>query len=172
MKHQQKQKGIVLLEAIIAVGVLATIFTAAMALYMASVGGVRMTNDQVTATYLAQEAMEIVIAKRQHNYENSVGGVNWLDGLSGCTTASPCDVSFDDDITLSNPFSNCGGSCPLYLDSGVYNPDSGTITPFSRSISVQMVNAYTARVEAKVWWMDGADTFEYSLWHTMYDNPN
>ena len=177
MKLKQ-DKGIVLVEAIIAVGVLVTIFTAAMSLYTVSVGGIRITNDQVIATYLAQDALEIVIARRQFNYEQSHTN-HWLDGISGCTTGSPCAVSYYDDISSANPFSSCVSAsiCPLRLDAnGVYNPDNGDVTHFHRSISSTPITGMTAsstRIQSRVWWQDGGgNILEYSLWHTIYANPN
>lgn len=169
--RENKEKGIILLEAIIAVGVLVTVFTAAIAMYMSSVKGVRLTNDLVIATFLAQDAMEAVIAKRQLNYDYSHDpAITWLSGMSHCTAGNPCKVDFDHDP--ENPFLGCGGSCPLYIDSGVYNISSGDPSIYSRSVELNTVNTYTTRAIVRVRWMDGSNQHEHSLVTVLYDNPN
>jgi Tfp pilus assembly protein PilV len=152
MKMHKEERGIILLEAIIAVGVLATIFAATIGLYMSSVGGIRTSNDQLVATFLAQDAMEAVIAKRQYNYDQDK---TYLDGLDGCTMADPCNTAFDDDISVA--FTNCGAFCPLYLTGGEYKKAGlpAEISLFSRTIVVDeiMLNQ-EAVVTVNVIWKD------------------
>lgn len=167
--NTNKEQGVILVEAIVAIGVLVTIFTAAMALYTASVKGVRMTNDEVIATYLAQDGLEAVIAKRQLNYEHA-DSVSWLDGMDYCTNANPCLA--DALLDPADPLVSCGTDCQLYMDNGLYNTVSGDPTYFERSIEFDSINAFSARAIVRVTWMDGTNPHEYSLVYTMYDNPN
>lgn len=169
MEQHKKERGIILVEAIVAIGVLVTIFTAVMSLYMTSISGVRMTNDQAIATFLAQDAMEMVIAKRQYNAQNDE---EWLLGMD-CSSSNPCSVDFTD--SLEADFPPCGTDCPLSLDvnTGGYTANDGTPTIFNRSVTVEEI---TSGVEAvatvRVWWNDGADTLEYSLTYNLYNDPN
>ena len=170
-KKQNNSKGIVLLEAIIAIGVLVTIFTAAFSLYSTSVRGVRITNDQLVATFLAQDAMESVIAKRQYN---KVHMNSWLDGIV-CTNTNPCNPSVGDD--LSQPLQTCGSNCSLYLVGGAYVRSGPQETQYERRV---VVNTFTpppsppheAEVLVTVSWDDGTTPHEYTLRYNLYADPN
>lgn len=173
MYRNKHEKGIVLLEAVIAIGVLVTIFTATIALYIRSVGGVRITNDQLIATYLAQDGMEQVIAKRQYNHDTNS---TWLAGMSHCVSADPCSVDyFNAALTLADPMVLCAGSCYLYRDAtGKYSPDTtGTKTYFMRTVEVnQLANVFEAEVTVRVSWIDGSKTLELPVTYILYNNPN
>lgn len=174
MKKNKTTKGFILMEAIIAVGVLITVFVAATSLHIASVKGIRTTNNQLVATFLAQDAMEYIVAKRQYNFEYDL---NWLNGMNNCTAINPCRVSFDDDII--SPINNCatgGGSCDLLLTGGgeYFSNDgatAGATTLFSREIVISS-GSFEAKVYVTVIWKDGSNTNEYKLVHVLYDNPN
>ncbi len=163
----KKQKGFVLIEAIIAVGVLATIFSAAMSLYMSSITGVRVSTDKTIAMYLAQDAMEFVIARYQYNVENKQHGDprdEWLDGISNCNTCG-VDTTVDDVSTYD--FSNSEEGLVL---SGVnYVPGAGGV--FSRSVSVSEINPdHEASVVVTVSWKDGASDEKYILRYNIYSD--
>lgn len=171
---QKNERGVVLIEAIIAVGVLITIFTASLALYLGSVGGMRMTNDQLIATYLAQDGLEQVIAKRQYNYKHFD---NWLVGIpTTCTTANPCAVDYVTYGVSTASLTACVAGCKLYIDpvTGLYshNP-AGTASYFSRSVSVEILEPdVEARVVVKVSWDDKGVPMALSLNYNLYNNPN
>ena len=168
-EHTTKEDGFILLEAIIAVGVLVTIFAATIALYVSSVSGLRISNDQLIATYLAQDGMEQVIAKRQYNYDNNLA---WLEGLSQCTTLSPCSAEyFERGLHLALPA--CVLDCALYLGAnGEYSSDtSGTLSRFKRKVEIT-TNGHEARVVVRVLWPDGPDTLQIPVSYTLYNDPN
>jgi len=170
--HRHKEKGVVLIEAIIAIGVLVTMFTAALSLYMSSVGGMRMTNDELMATYLAQDGLEQVIAKRQYNYDNDL---DWLEGLSACTT-NPCGANYFNG-SFNADMSSCSslGSCVLYTDAnGVYSHNSGgTESRFTRVVEIEILNSdVEARVTVRVSWLDGPITMNKVLTYNIFNNPN
>lgn len=180
MNIENKEQGVILLEAVIAVGVLVTIFTAAIALYIDSVGGIRMTNDQLVATFLAQDGMEQVIAKRQHNYENDL---DWLDGITNGTTCSNADPShanscgvdyFTNDLNASLPACSTANTCKLYLNTNVFShAGGGTESYFTRTVKVTetMVNV-EAEVIVTVYWVDGPNTLTFPISYNLYNNPN
>jgi len=165
----KEENGFILLEAIIAVGVLVTIFAATIALYVSSVGGLRISNDQLVATYLAQDGMEQVIARRQYNYDNDLG---WLDGLSQCTSGNPCSANyFEQAINIALPA--CVSGCALYIDAnGEYSSDSGgSLSHYKRKVEISSSGA-EAHVVVRVSWADGANTLEVPVSYTLYDDPN
>ncbi len=173
MKKNKTTKGFILMEAIIAVAVLITIFVAAISLHTSAVMGIRTTNNQLIATFLAQDAMEHVVAKRQYNFEYDLSWLDgMLDGTNNCTNANPCSADFDDDIT--QPFNNCGSACDLMLSGNEYKLDdtTGTNTLFSRSVEISTLNTFEAQVIVRVKWQDGSNTNEYKLIHILYNDPN
>ena len=93
--------------------------------------------DQVTAFYLAQEAVEYVRAQRDQNY---LANAAWLTNLGDCVGAS-CVVDFP-----RFTHSACGvlSTCPpIYISNAtkLYNQDatSGPASPFTRVLSITPV---------------------------------
>lgn len=174
----KKENGIVLLEAVIAVGVLVTIFAATIALYVGSVGGLRITNDQLIATYLAQDGMEQIIAKRQYNYDHNEDWLEgMLDGTTNCDATTPCSIDyFNSAKTLADPLEVCVLDCVLYLKNGEYSIDStGTavISYFRRSVEFNtLANGFETEVTVRVSWIDGSKILEVPVTFVLYDNPN
>ncbi|MES2134902.1 MAG: hypothetical protein V4449_01510 [Patescibacteria group bacterium] len=90
--------------------------------------------DQVTAFYLAQEAVEYVRAMRDQNY---LATQNWLTGIDDCVNAS-CVVDFPNFTHRT-----CGvlSACPaVHVSTAtmLYNEDtvSGPASPFTRIVSI------------------------------------
>jgi len=85
----------------------------------------KTAKDRIIANFLAQEGLELVIAKRNIN---KVKGWAWLDGLNY--------DSFCIDINLNLQHSNI--PCPLYLnsDNQFVHSNTSTSTPFSRLITL------------------------------------
>jgi len=169
MQKNKKPQGFILIEAIIAVGVLAVIFSGAMSLYMSSIEGIRISTDQAVATFLAQDAMELVIAKVQYNTTHNVPSdpIDWLDGLDGCTT---CGANTATGIIADYVF--LGETSNLSIDgNGLYTPGNGSI--FTRSIRVEEINPdEEARVTVTVSWDDGSRTHRYPLIYNIYNAEN
>jgi Tfp pilus assembly protein PilV len=167
---QNKEQGIVLVEAIIAVGVLVTIFTASLALYLGSIGGMRMSNDQLIATYLAQDGLEQVIAKRQYNFESDR---TWLNGIPVSTS---CMLDYYNDTIDASLASCTGDGCRLFSNptTGIFSHDNtSNESYFNRSVEVTTLPGdVEARVVVTVTWKDKDDTFSVSLTHVLYNNPN
>ncbi|MFZ8848313.1 MAG: type IV pilus modification PilV family protein [Minisyncoccia bacterium] len=85
----------------------------------------KTAKDRIIANFLAQEGLELVIAKRNIN---KVKGSAWLEGLNY--------DSFCIDINLNLQQSNI--PCSLYLDSNnqFVHSNTPTLTPFSRLIKL------------------------------------
>lgn len=125
-KIAARQKGFTIIETLVAITVL--MIAVAGPLVVASKGlfGATLSKNQMTASYLAQESMEFIKNARDNNL--SVGA-NWLTGLSGCTSSSPCDASAIDGLQ-----SNCGvNPCRIYIGTNGYGHDSSKpASAFSR----------------------------------------
>ncbi len=178
--HRSQARGIVLTEAIIAVGVAAAIFTAVLGLLSRSMGGIRASTDQVTATYLAQDAMEYIVAKIVYNKRSGAGWLDGVSGTSGCpNSTTPCMVETGR-IGYEN-LSSCGGTCALHLTTGGYYThtvgSNTTPTKFSRSITVLPINLDTddatyeeAKVTVTVSWTEGSRSYAVPLTFNLYAN--
>jgi hypothetical protein len=98
----------------------------------------KTAKDRIIANFLAQEGLELVIAKRNIN---KVKGSAWLDGLNY--------DSFCIDINLNLQHSNI--PCSLYLnsDNQFVHSNTPTPTPFSRLITLN-VSTNIATVTSEV----------------------
>ena len=138
MTTKQTQRGIVLLEAIIAIGVLVMIVGATLRLVVTSSAGVRAASDQVVATYLAQDAAEWLVARRAYN---EVEGLDWLEGIDGAACSPNCAVYTNLSVSVQDMVACPGGSCALNRRNGppefyTHETTDVTTTPYSRSVAV------------------------------------
>ncbi len=125
-----------LIETFVAVSVLLISLVGPLSIAAQSLRSAYYARDQVTAYYLAQEAIEYVRAKRD---QNVIVGSSWLSGLETCEVingADPvCSVDFKNfraDVCL-------GGVCdPLKLssDDQIFNTQTGTPSLFTRSLKI------------------------------------
>lgn len=98
--------------------------------------------DQVTAFYLAQDAVEYVRNMRDNN------ALNNRDWLSSVKQYVPSDGSVGSPFkidTQTGTITDCAGACPAmsYTSNGIYNYDpvdnaNVTQSPFTRTITLQM----------------------------------
>ncbi|MDB4516952.1 hypothetical protein N9089_05060, partial [Crocinitomicaceae bacterium] len=164
----------VLIEAIVAVGVMAVMFTAAMSLFYSSVRGVSISSDELVAIFLAQDLMEQVVAKSQYNTENYM---EWLENIESCSGKCTLE-SFSDpaqDHIFTSP-TGCG-DCWLYLDTstGVYSRSGSAAerTQFKRYYELTKrplaEPGEEAEIAVTVEWQDGPNLRSTKLYHRLYD---
>lgn len=176
-RTRRGEKGVILLEAIIAVGVLAIVSAATLNLMTRSVAGVRISNDHLIATYLAQDAVEYLVARKEYNKRS---GLNFLNGI----TAGDCHIGGGDcildttsvSVAANNPaLVNCGGTCPsLRYDasSHLYSHAAGSPTIFTRTITagdlagIGHEESYTVRVS----WQESSGTEQVEVTVVLYDD--
>jgi type II secretory pathway pseudopilin PulG len=132
-------------------------------------------SDQLTATYLAQEGMEIVRNIRDTNWLNMDAGIpvgaTWLDGLSNCEVGSGgCQADYK--ATSLSPY---GAGNYLYTNENglyVYNPlnPSPIKTKFERKIVITPIqdgdgnSDHIIDVKVQVSW-DGKANILYPIAH-------
>lgn len=147
-KQKNSNFGFTLVETFVAIVILMIAVTGPMTLFSNSISDGVYAKNQVTASYLAQEGLELVINLRDSNIRN---GNDWLNGLSVCTSG-PCYFS-----DVGQTFSSCGGDCPAFnLNSATgeyfYDP-SYPETIFSRYITIEEIGSGDeARVISEVHW--------------------
>jgi len=138
-----KNSGLTLVETLIAISILIVAVVMSISLYVDNIANARFAHDQIIATYLAEEGIELVRQVVYTNFNN--GGVNWVNDLANCW---PNGCRVGNDHWNSIGFASCGGgNCPkLKIHTaagflrGVYGHPSDSTgwedTPFTRKIEV------------------------------------
>ncbi len=156
MKHTQ---GFTLIETMVAISLLTIAIVAPMSLTTQSLSSAYYARDQITAFYLAQEAIEAVRHVRDGNVLNNAIGTqtNLLTGIPD-TTGNPFTVDTLDDSMALCP----AGSCPPLKSNGeLYGYGTGsawTPTRFTRSVRATFVGGGQDEVHIAVTvaWQTGA----------------
>jgi hypothetical protein len=124
----------------IAVSLLAVAIVAPMTLTTQSLASAYYARDQITAFYLAQEALETVRNVRDNNIlSNSQGTVvNLLEGIPSTSGALFRVDARNNSMTLCS--ADPGGNCiPLQTDGTLYGYSLSTVTQFTRTVSACFV---------------------------------
>lgn len=158
LKHYNSQlppnsysRGFTLLETLVGISILLVAVVAPMALLSRNISIGTYARNQVTATYLLQDAMEYVYQRARSNVE---GGFDWLNGFSVCKDVfgGSCAV---DTVTSTVTPDVSPNSLRLYKNpDGTYghNP-AGTPTKFYRRVEMNQISspdeewAVTVKVE-------------------------
>lgn len=133
-----------LIETLVAISVLLVSLAGPLSIAASSLRGALYARDQVTAFYLAQEAIEYVRAVRD---ENLLADDLWLTGLDACIDET-CTVDFP-----NFTHAVCSGACTPVLigeSGGLYNHQGGTPSIFTRSFSIESVPGYPDEVVVSV----------------------
>lgn len=141
----RKPSGFILVEVIVSISILMLAIPAALTVASKSVFLAAYSKDQVIATYLAQEGIEIIRNRRDQNILR--GGLSWTDGFwaGDCKKGLQCIVDFGPGV--SDPtITKCVGLCSFVLNvdtvSGAYSHQIGGTwvpTKFSRYIQTDDV---------------------------------
>lgn len=158
-KAVQTDTGFTIIEAFVAVTILLVAVAGPLTIVTKGLSSAIYAKEQITATFLAQGAVEMTRNRRDENFLNSA---SWLDTISGsCAAPDGCIV----DITQSgaSTFQSCSGTCPVLRRNtvtGQYGYGTGSNwndTEFTRTLIIEEV---VADVEAKVTvttsWQKGA----------------
>ena len=147
----QNSAGFTLIETLVSIFVLTLAFTGPLSLASYTIRSSSVSQNQFSAFFLAQEAIEYIKNRRDNN--TLVGAADWLEGLGPCRGVNGCVV----DITNNN-ITNCPGpGCPkLKYDSanGLYNQTTGTDTVFTREVKISDIETYEAKITATVSWQE------------------
>jgi prepilin-type N-terminal cleavage/methylation domain-containing protein len=164
MKHTKNNKnkyGFTLVETLVAISIILIGLTAAFSVAQLGVSSSSFAKSRTSAYFLAQEAIEAIKSKRDHNI---IVGNDWLEGLVNCTGSAGCD--FDLKATLDDPSNNpnadevflscvdpLANSCVLQNvpdisgDSQYYGHNGASNSGFTRHI---YINEFDPNVEASV----------------------
>ena len=139
-----------LIETLVAISVLLLALTGPLTIAANALNSAYYARDQVIASYLAQEGLEYVRAKRDENRIASPQQAWLAGGLSNCLNAQ-CTVDF---ANFTAP-AICSSVCsPLKIaESGnIYNQASGANSRFTRVLTLTSVSATEVRAVVTVSW--------------------
>jgi prepilin-type N-terminal cleavage/methylation domain-containing protein len=158
MTKTTHERGMTLVETLVAVSILAVAIVAPMTLTMQSLSAAYYARDQVIASNLAQEALEAVRAIRDANILTlalNAGATCPNDGLPMHLLCSiPIGQDFIVDARIDPPeITTCPGACPkLKTDNNLYGHESSwTIeTPFQRTVRAEYVGGTQDEIRVTV----------------------
>lgn len=138
--------GFSMVETLVAITILLVAIAAPMRIAQDGLSGARVAQDQVIASYLAQEAVEYVRWVRD---TNTLEGDGWLSGLSACRN-NECVID-----VIAEEVDGCDGECPsLQINgNGQYGYGPGgqwENTPFVRTVEINDVTENDPDTEVQV----------------------
>ncbi len=175
-----------MLETLVAVAILMIAIGSAFGLAPQGLIGARYARNQTTATYLAQEAVEVVHNIRDNAmlFANDPGDpFSWLSGLSECInrwcTVNPITATVDPCSDDCAPLLviRTGNSSPVYGNGELFDLDqSATPSIFTRQFMVTHVqndtigrNDTEAKVVVRVRWQEGLLTNDTEVSENLFD---
>lgn len=145
------------METLVAIFILLISVTGPMAFSQNGLRAAFQSRDQITAFYLAQDAIEYVKNVRDTNV---LSDDDWLEGLGGCSdSTNGCSVDTLNEVVDNCPGIGCLGDSeeddtPLYVDTnGYFVTDSGDDSTFSRTVYItETEDNIEAEVVVKIRW--------------------
>ena len=166
MKDLHNQQGLVLLETIVALGILVVGVMAVVAMSMGSLRAVNTANNRIAAVNLAREGVELVRIVRDTNWMDQAQ--TWPFGLNNGSYTIDSESGDILSPVAGNPpaVTGCGSQCDLYLDA--QNRFTHTITAtdagFDRMIIIaDAAGLETKRVVIEVSWIQDGGPATYRL---------
>lgn len=185
MKKTNTMSGFTLVESLVAISILSLSIAATFTAVQSGLRSSITAKNQITAFYLAQEAMEFIKNTRDENALRSISGTptNWLTELvvTSSGASGPCDYAKVCAIdSVLDSVQNCvggTGSCPvLNQDSatGLYSYASGSTwnaTSFKREIQFQTVasNVNEVLVTITMTWVSGGASKSFQVSQSLFN---
>jgi prepilin-type N-terminal cleavage/methylation domain-containing protein len=167
------QKGMTLIETLVAITILTVAIISPMSLTMQSLSASYYARDQIVAFNLGQEAIESVRSIRDGNilriaYDQPDSECSPMTLLCKIPIGTPFVID-----TRDNTITQCTGECPpLQTDGDLYGYDSGWAdTRFTRTVSADFVEGTTdeIRVSVTVTWIAGPrQTRTFTIYENLY----
>lgn len=154
-----KNKGFTLIEALVAIAILTISIAGPITIASKGIASAVFARDQITAFYLAQEAVEFIRNKRD---ENNLKGNAWTEGLEDCLYGKVCTID-----SKNNEINECsGGVCPVLkydADTAFYSYDNGEDSNFKREIRLVTINVKEIAITTTLSWSSGAISKSFTV---------
>jgi hypothetical protein len=159
-----------LIEVIVAITALTVSFLGISALLSQSLALNRVTTNELTATYLASEGIEVT--KNLIDHDVYAQGYTQATGWGTCFPMREDLDKIDDETDSCSAFTSFTGSgAPLLYDADthLYGYEEGTPTGFTREIKIVPLSPYEIQVDAIVRWLGlGGGSQEIDLQDDFY----
>lgn len=178
MPTHSHTQGFTIVETLVAITVLMIAIAGPLSVASRGLNAAVTARDQMTASFLAQESMEVIKNMRDNNVSayDLDGVTSWLAGYSNCTPkSSPCDANMID----SSPVVSGQQTYALKLsDNGYSHGSTGTATIFSRYFYLTEPNSSNAcqsgdiecTLTVVVDWNEGSVPYEVSASSELFNN--
>lgn len=157
--------GFTLVETLVAIAILLLAIGGPLTIAAQSFFAARFSKDTLTATYLAQEGVEIVRFQRD---SNTLAGADWLSGMENCLGGKCYRGAFS-----SNPVLNsCSVECvPMGYNetTGQYGYGSIPVSKYVREIQIVEISEVEVVVNSTVKWSNGSIEREVELKENLYN---
>ena len=161
--------GFTIIEALVAIAILLLSITTPLTIAEKGLAAAEASRHEITAFYLAQEAIEYVRNARDANaIAREGGGPNWLQGLNQCMSADGCGIDVtappgQQIIRCMPPTDDCVLSeytGPVSELQGLFGHRTGEgwqRTDFIRNVTLEeLQNGIEAKITATVTWRAGS----------------
>ena len=157
--------GFTLIETLAGISILLLAITGALTVGYQNISFVGDSADNITAFYLAEEAVEFIKNKRDNNKLQGLSGWVSAGGLSSCNST---DCYID---VVNNTMTSCGGACPVLRNNGgYYQYSAGSNTVFTRTVRVTEIAVdREATIDVSVSWSKKGISRTVSVRDYMYN---
>lgn len=174
MQNVSYKNGFTLVETLVAISILVMVIVGPMTIAQKGIQNAYFANDQVTAVFLAQEAIEGVRELRDEVALDAYkGGIvptaNWVP--PGCNGSPGCAFLRGN----ATPFQVCStgnDNCIVHIDSnGLYSHDLGDpVSPFTRKVTIGGAIGGGVPVDVSVTWNNKGVLREVKLQTWIYNH--
>lgn len=160
-----KKRGFTLIETLVAISILMITIAGPMVLVGNGIKASAYSRDQITAFYLAQDAIEAIRYIRDNNriaiVENNYTGWDYFNNI--CATS--CRIDTPNVYSRSGTqFTSTALNTYLNIDSnGRYTYNAGTATKFKRTITLDTNNPNEVSIVVTIDWSSGLISRQFSV---------
>jgi len=161
-KYQSK-RGFTIIETMVAVFVIITGVVGVYTLLQQTMASIRVVSSKLTASYLAQEGVEVVRNIRDSNWikQETIPGALWDAGIPA--------GDWEADYLNQSLVSGYSGSFLKTDANGYYSYSSGVNSKYQRKISIAKTGNYLIKVTVTMYWQNKGVNNTIVVQENLYD---
>ena len=176
-KYYSKFKaGFTLVETLVALAIFSASIVALVSATSSGVANTNFAKNKITASYLAQEGMELVRNIRDTAIVSNTGWSSFVSAVLSCNQSQNpfgCDIDpLSQNLTQSVQTCGSNKGCLLhYRADGFYvlNDTISPPSPFSRQIVISNLSATETKVISTVFWKQGSVDRQVTVGENLFD---